>query len=275
MNESRPEAAIPAPPPPPGPAWSVCVREVPSGEVRWSHDADRVLRTASIGKIFLLVEVAARIEAQTLQPGERLTWQADEFVADSGLWHLMQSDSLPIADLCLLIGAVSDNLATNVLVRRLGTEAIRARARSLGCVDSALLDRVRQHRGPDHPPTLSRGRADELSAVLTALATGRAVSQGVSAQVLEWLAAGTDLSMVASAFGLDPLAHAEIDRGITLTNKTGTIAVVRADAGVVRGPRGHLAYAAIAEWPEDGDDHRDAVLEWMRTLGVWLRNAVR
>ena len=60
----------------------------------------------------------------------------------------------------------------------------------------------------------------------------------VSRRLRRWLSANTDLSMVASAFCLDPLAHFEPDRGIMLVNKTGTNAGVRADAGRVDGTRG-------------------------------------
>ncbi len=80
---------------------------------------------------------------------------------------------------------------------------------------------------------------------------GDIVSPEVSARVLRWVAANADLSMVASAFGLDPLAHAEPDRGITLINKTGTISTVRADVGVVSGPAAEVAYAVLASWPDE------------------------
>lgn len=259
-----------------GVRWSVCVRDLAAGvdaPALASYDADVVLRTASIGKVFLLVEVAARAEAGTLDLGEPITWSGGELVADSGLWHRLRQRTQSIGDLAWLVGALSDNLATNVLLRRVGVTAVRARARELGCVDSALLDRVRDDRGPTDPPTLSRGRADELSAVLAGLARGDVVSPAVSARVVRWLSAGADLSMVASAFGLDPLAHADPDRGITLVNKTGTISVVRADVGVVRGPAASVAYAVLAEWAED-DDPRDAVLDRMRAIGTTLRRHV-
>jgi len=258
-----------------GVRWSVCVRDVDEAgaPVLASYAPEVVLRTASVGKVFLLVEVAARAEAGTLDLDEPIAWADAEHVADSGLWYLLRQRTLPLGDLAWLVGAFSDNLATNVLLRRAGTAAVRARATALGCLDSALLDRVRDDRGPGDPPTLSRGRADELSAVLAGLARGEVVSPAVSARVLRWLAAGADLSMVGSAFGLDPLAHADPDRGITLVNKTGTISVVRADVGVVTGPEGAVAYAALAEWP-DGADHRDAVLGSMRELGTTLRGHV-
>jgi beta-lactamase class A len=79
--------------------------------------------------------------------------------------------------------------------------------------------------------------------------------------------------MVASAFGLDPLAHAGgADRGITLWNKTGTDSGVRADVGAVRHGTGTVAYAVICNWrAEDRADPRDQVLAAMRAIGDLLR----
>ncbi len=196
-----------------------------------------MLRTASIGKLFLLIEIARQAEAGELDLGEELPRTDEDLVADSGLWHLMARDTFTVEDLCWLIGGFSDNLATNVLVRRIGIEAVTATSTSLGFVRSALLDRVRDDRGLDDPWTLSAGNAEELSELMARLHRGDIVSPEVSARVLRWVAANADLSMVASAFGLDPLAHAEPDRGVTLINKTGTISTVRGRCRHRREPR--------------------------------------
>ena len=90
-----------------------------------------------------------------------------------------------------------------------------------------------------------------------------------------------DLSLVASAFGLDPLAHGATATGIDgeaqppaveLFVKTGTDVGVRADVGIVRTPRRTLVYAAIANWvPAPGA--QDAVLASMRAIGEQVRAA--
>ncbi|CAA9290679.1 MAG: Beta-lactamase related protein [uncultured Friedmanniella sp.] len=209
--------------------WSVAVRDAGSGAVLAADHPDQLQLTASIGKLFLLVEVAARLAEGALDPEEPLTWTAEEHVADSAVWYWMDRRALGVRDLCVLVGAFSDNLATNVLLRRVGLAAVQARAAALGCTRSTLLDRTRLRRTPADPPTLSVGTAAELSAVLADLHRGAVVSAAVSAQVLAWLAANADLSMVAAAFDLDPLAHAEPDRGVTLVNKTGTIATARGE----------------------------------------------
>ncbi|MPY79376.1 MAG: hypothetical protein GEV04_12985 [Actinophytocola sp.] len=66
--------------------------------------------------------------------------------------------------------------------------------------------------------------------------------RGTGPLVLDWLATGFDLSMVASAFGLDPLAHTDRDRGVR------------------------------ANWrPSEHDQERDAVLAAMRGVGNLVR----
>ena len=89
-----------------------------------------------------------------------------------------------------------------------------------------------------------------------------------SRRVVSWLSLGTDLSLVASAFGLDPLAHREADHGILLVNKTGTDQGVRSEVGVLRGPRAGVAYAVSMYFSDTSLDARLAVHDGLHTLGL-------
>lgn len=242
--------------------WGVCVVDA-GGRVLAQRDAEAVHRTASVGKLLLLVAVARGLAEGSLDPDEPLSRSAVEAVADSGLWQHLRSETLPLGDVAALVGSVSDNLATNVLIHRVGLEATQAVARELGLAHTALHDVVRDRRRPEHPAMLSTGSARELAELVGRLPDG----------VLGWLAAGTDLSMVAAAFGLDPLAHVNPDRGLRLVNKTGTDDGVRADVGRVTGPAGTLVYAVLAEW-DPAEDVRDEVLAGMREVGLRLRGWV-
>lgn len=257
-----------------GVRWSVAVRDADTGALLAASEPDQVLRTASVGKVFLLVEAARALEAGEADADEPLAWLDDELVGDSGLWHRMAARTLPLVDLCLLTAAVSDNLATNVLVRRFGVDAVGRTAAACGVRDSGLLDRVRNERLPGMPPTLSRGNAGELSALMGLLHRREAVSAAVSERVIGWLRTNVDLACVASAFDLDALAHGPEDSpDVALFNKTGSIEVVQADVGVAAGPRGALAYAALAEWA-DGAEPRPQVRAAMGRLGAALEAQV-
>ncbi|WP_433383513.1 serine hydrolase [Actinoplanes sp. CA-142083] len=233
--------------------WSISVDGV-------THQPDLQLRTASVGKLLLLFETARRITGGELDPSEPLPRNPALAVADSGLWQHLISPALPVADVATLIAAVSDNYATNVLLERIGLASVTAMAERLGLRHTALHDRVRNGRGPDHPATLSTGTAAELHAVMRRLARRELLDPASDALVDGWLAISTDLSMVASAFHDDPLAHAHGVR-----NKTGTDDGVRADVGY----RGDLTYAVLANWDPAAGDATAEVMDGMRAIGQW------
>lgn len=249
--------------------WSYCLLDA-QGDVIDEESADTVQPTASIGKIFLLCEVAERIVDGRLDARQAIVRDSAVQVADSGLWQHLDQESLPLSDVCVLIAAVSDNWATNVLLDLVGLTSVEERARALGCVDSGLHDRVRSARTPAHPSTLSTGTARELAEVarrihLAAAGTPQAgIGASAAGLVERWLLTGVDLSMVAAPFRLDPLAHG--DGPLRLWSKTGTDTFVRADVGLAWKSSEAIAYAAIATW-EPGDDAVAEAMDRMHALG--------
>ncbi|SMY12203.1 serine hydrolase [Brevibacterium jeotgali] len=259
-------------------AWSIDVVDLATGLPLLRHEPDRVLGTASVGKIFLLLEAAARIADGRLDPAARLPIRPEHEVADSGLLHLFRERTITVADACLLVGAVSDNLATNALTDLCGSDAVRAVSAGLGLQSTAFLDVIRDERTDAHPWAPSCGTAQELSRLFAMLHAGEAVSEDVSARVLKHLAAGVDASMVAGGLHLDPLAHLAADGGVLLRHKTGHDTGVRVDAGVVVGAGGGVAYAAGANWSPAADTGphgvRVVVETHMRAIGEAIRSHV-
>lgn len=249
---------------------SASVVDLDTGRTLVAIDERIVLPTASIGKILLLVEIAARISERDASGYGILDKTARDAVGDSGIWQHLQAPSLPVADIATLVGATSDNLATNVLLRQVGLDSVQARTESLGLQRTALLDLVRDSRGPDDAPQLSVGSTAELAWLFASLARGEVVDTLTSSRVLGWLSLNADLSLVASAFGLDPLSHRGTDHGVLLVNKTGTDAGVRSEAGVLRGPRSAVAYAVSVQFNDSGLPARLRVLDALRVVGLDL-----
>ncbi|MGH3431343.1 MAG: serine hydrolase, partial [Thermocrispum sp.] len=152
-----------------GAVWGITVLDVASGEVLAQHDPHTQLSTASVGKILLLLELADRLAAGLLDPGQPIDRFAAAPVADSGLWQHLTVRELPVADAAVLIGAVSDNLATNLLLDLVGLDAVRRWPARLGLTATALHDQVRDTRGLFDPPALSTGTAAELAGLLRRL----------------------------------------------------------------------------------------------------------
>jgi beta-lactamase class A len=256
--------------------WGIhAVRIDDPAHVVQTLDADAVMRTASTAKVLVLLEAARAIESGELSANESLDRASVGAVADSGLWQHLHVDELCVDDVACLIGVVSDNLATNVLLARLGgVDAVATGARRHAVTGVALHDAVRDVRTTSDPETLSTGSARGYATLMARIWTDDGIHPRIAARVREWLRDGVDTSMAAGAFALDPLAHGEPDRGFAVVNKTGTDAGIRADVGVVTGPGGRIAYACIANWmPHPGDPERDDVLSAMREFGERVRRA--
>lgn len=247
--------------------WSILVER--GDETLLDEQADDILGTASVGKLLLLGTVAAQLDSGELESTARIDRDTTLTVGDSGLWHLLDQPTLTVVDACRLVGAVSDNLATNALLDLVGLDCVHAYADRLALRDVALLDLVRDERDPTQPgvaETLSIGSARGLVAFMSALHEGR-----VSSRVADWMRLNTDLSMVAAAFGLDPLAH----QGDGLLDKTGTDDGIRAEVGSF-GTGKRVDYAVIANWEVMQDapaEPIDEVLSRMREVGLGIRRA--
>lgn len=246
---------------------SANIVDLRSGLTVLAIDDRIVLPTASIGKVLLLIEVSARVTARDFAGYGILDKTPGDEVGTAGLWQQLQAPALPVVDLATLVGATSDNLATNVLLRQVGLEAVRARTESLGLSRTALLDLEREKRGPDDAPQLSVGSTAELAWLFGALSRGQVVDYVTSHRVLGWLSNNVDLSMVASAFGLDPLSHRSADHGIQLINKTGSASGVRSEVGLLSGPRTGVAYAVTVQFADEGILSRLRVIDAMRLVG--------
>lgn len=229
---------------------------------------DRIaLPIAGVGKILLLIEISARMTARDEAGFGILDKTPGDAIGASGIWQRLQAPVLPITDLAMLVGTLSDNLATNVLLRQVGLQSIRARCESLGLKATAMLDLVRSVRGPDNAPQLSIGSTAELSELLAALARGEVVDTATSQRVLGWLSNNADLSMVASAFGLDPLSHRSDDHQLRVINLTGADTGVRCEAGLIRGPRAVIAYAVTVNFDDTSLTDRLRVLDSLKVFG--------
>ncbi|MGL4340118.1 MAG: serine hydrolase [Rhodoglobus sp.] len=247
---------------------SASVIDVNSGKTLLAIDDRIALPTAGLGKILLLIEVSARMTAHDSSGFGILDKTPRDSIGDAGLWQHLQAPSLPVIDLAALVGANSDNLATNVLLRHIGLDSVRARTESLGLTRTALLDFVRDSRSPDDAPQLSVGSTTELSWLFGALARHEIVDPLTSQRVLGWLSLGSDLSMVAAAFALDPFSHRGTDHDTRLVNKTGTDIGIRAEAGALRGSERAVAYAVSVQFDDETLGVRMRVLDALRLVGI-------
>ncbi|WP_438803639.1 serine hydrolase [Microbacterium hominis] len=253
---------------------SVRITDLDRGTPVLAGDDFVTLPVGGLGVVPLLIELAAAFESGRLEPLEIVDRQGFDSVAVAGVWQHLKAPALPLVDLAVLTASTGDALAANALLSRVGLSHVQARIEQLGLSRSALLDQFRDERGPDDAPHYALGSARELAEVFAALVNSQVVSAPVSAQVAEWLSLNHDLSLVASATGLDPFAHENDEHGLLFINKTGRESGVRVESGVLAGPRGGVSYALIVCFDDLSIYHRMRVHDAFRTLGVDLMEYV-
>ncbi|MEP7199697.1 MAG: serine hydrolase, partial [Chloroflexota bacterium] len=119
----------------------VAARDLKSGDEIFLN-ADEVFPTASMVKIGILLELFRQREAGALSLDETLTIRAADKTAGSGLIENMGDVTLTLHDIAVLMNAISDNTATNVLIDRLGIEAINAAMRDAGMANTHLFRKI-------------------------------------------------------------------------------------------------------------------------------------
>ena len=246
------------------------VADLDTGRPVLAGDDHVPLPIAGLGMVPVLIEAAAQLDAGRISALEIIDRADDGQVSGAGIWRSLRAPALPIVDLAVLAAGAGDPNAANALLDIVGLEQVQSRILALGMPRSAVLDRFRDTRGPDDAPHVAVGTTREFATLFASLVNTTVVDAAVSAQVSEWLSLNQDLSLVASATGLDPFAHDHDAHGLLFVNKTGRDRGIRAEAGVLAGPRAGIAYALTICFDDLSISHRLRVHEAFRVLGTDL-----
>ena len=130
---------------------------------------------ASTIKVPVLVALYAAAAQGRLRLDEEIALRAEDQVTGSGVLQVLSPGvRLPLRDLAELMIVVSDNTATNLLLERIGIDAVNA------CMEEMGLQVTRVLRALQVVPVGARGSntvtAGELATLLLRLAQGQAVS---------------------------------------------------------------------------------------------------
>jgi beta-lactamase class A len=220
---------------------AVAIKDLTDGRTLLLH-ADEVMPTASTIKIAILAELYRQDQRGG---GARL---ADPYVADSADVvpgsDLLGGLSFGVTrltnrDLATFMVGVSDNGATNVLIRRVGMERVNALLDSLNLKETRLrrrmLDLAAARAGRENTAT-----ARELVALLDALWSGRVVSGALRDDFFRVLATPKERYL--------PRLLPETAR---IASKPGWLEGVRVDAGVGFAPQRPFAIAVMITYAGD------------------------
>lgn len=215
-----------------------------------------VFPSASVIKVPILVEIMCQRDEGRLSLDEVFTLRESEKVPGSGvLMDLHDGMQLTLRDLAVLMIIVSDNTATNMLIDRIGMDAVNERMRGLGLTSVTLARKMydweQQKLGNENLIS-----AHEMMLLLRWIAEGRISSKSTSDEIIGIMARQQYRDKI-------PLLLPEDTR---VANKTGSITGVTHDVGVVYTPDGPYVLCALAGDVDEAPRAARTIAEVSRAL---------
>lgn len=236
---------------PPTGVVALAATHVESGRT-WRHNEHLRLPSASLIKLPILATFWETVETGRLDPSERVSVSSEALrVEGTGVLKALAPGLQPTwSDLATLMITVSDNVATNLIIDRLGMGAIQ------GWIDKAGLAETRIERRMMDRGAMAAGRgnwtsAADMETVLLAIAAGSCVSGGASREMRRVLEAQQIQDRLARRVG----------EGVRVANKTGNFADVIHDAGIVKWPGRALVITVLTQGVPPPWHAMDAIAE--------------
>ena len=210
-----------------GSSVSVCIIDASNGN--YCHvNSDKALVSASMIKLAVLCEYMHAVDNGQLDPADRVALKNMNVVGGTGLIQTERHASYTYDELCRYMIMYSDNTATNVLINKLGQDAINERVQALGCKNTSL-NRQLMALNTNTENWIS---ARDAATILYKIKNGTAASSAMCAKALEYLSKQTDNEGMAEGISSGAFAH-----------KTGSLRSMRHDGGIVLGKHPYVIVA--------------------------------
>lgn len=218
---------------------------------------DTRVRTASTIKLPVLCALESLVAAGKVKWDERIVVKAEDKVSGSGvLSSLADHTDLTVRNLAILMIVLSDNTATNLILDRIGADAVNDYLDTIGLVKTRINRKVRGDGTKLSSPSgwskaglvednkrfgLGVSTPREMVRLLELLEDGKVVSPEASKDVLEILKMQRDNSGI----------RRHTPDGVAVASKSGALDALRSDVGIVYTKHGPIALAiTIDDMPE-------------------------
>ncbi|HLI51035.1 MAG TPA: serine hydrolase, partial [Thermomicrobiaceae bacterium] len=209
------------------------------GGDRWEHHGDRKFSAASTAKIPVMIETFRQIDAGKRSLDDRYTFTESDQARGSGiLSHLRPGLELTFYDLLYLMISISDNAATNILIREAGLDNIKETMLSLGMKISNL-DRLMSFPTEEPKPPENMSTPNEYAGSILAVLDDEAASEESCRAMEELLTKQQNHNRLAR--------YLPRSESVRFGSKTGTIPGVANDVGFIQGANGRIVIAVYTE----------------------------
>ncbi len=199
-----------------------------------SLDADRILPTASLFKIPILVELLRQNSLGMVDMQSPVLLQQKHWADGSGVLQAQIGKSFTVQELVDYMVGVSDNTAAVALLDLIGTDNVRLTLQANG-LDATRLRIGWPKRDWGGQPGENTTTAREMGMLLEKVATGKILNEKASQEAVRIL------SQKQQAAWLDD----RLPPGTRVAHKSGELTGVRNDAGIVYGPGGPFVVVVL------------------------------
>jgi len=204
--------------------------------------------SASIIKVPILFELMFRVGEGDLSLDDPLIMlEADRAPGAGILQHLSSPFSLTVRDAALLMTALSDNTATNLILDKLGPRYVGERMAALGMPESRVFRKVFGNPADSFDPEGSERwgfgvtTPMDQARLLAWIHRGDAVTPEASGEMLRMLEAQAFRAQLPR----------DLPEGVRVAHKTGSVSAARHDCGIVFGPVREYVLCAMTRENED------------------------
>ncbi len=226
---------------------AVAVKHLKTG-VSFEYRATEPMPTASLIKFPVMIEAYRQAHEGKLDLQKLVILKPEDKVPGSGILttHFSPGLSLSVRDAIQLMIAYSDNTATNLVVDQIGLAATSETMARLNCPNTKIHAKVFKAETSIFPERsqqfgLGSTTAGEMLKLLELLQRRELVSPQACDAMLEHLAACDDKEKFP----------ADLPAGTKLAHKTGSVAAVRTDAGILQTPSGPIALCVLTSQNKD------------------------
>jgi beta-lactamase class A len=209
----------------------IAARDFKSGREIFLN-ADDIFPTASMIKIAILLELFRQKEAGRLALSEMRAIGTADKTAGSGLLENMGDEvTLSLHDIAVLMNAISDNTATNVLIDRLGIEDINTAMREAGMSNTRLIRKIVFTSGRKLKyPFFATGTPRDFMVLMDGLYHRKLLNKLNTEAMLTIMRVQKNMGNLTRLMSFNPW---ENDKQSWVASKTGSITGVRNETGII------------------------------------------
>jgi len=227
-----------------------------------NHNPNYKFPAASIIKLYIMWSLYQKINDGELKETDLIDTSTEPVVGGCGILQQLKTEglTLTIRDICDLMIVLSDNMATNIIIRTIGMDYINQQIEKLGLAETALqrmlMDTEAAKRGLDNFTS-----PEDSVSILKLILTDETMDEGLRSSMLEILRGQILTNHAAHNIPLDyKFAH-----------KTGNLATTLHDTGILYTPKDHYYVSIMLTEIEDIVEGKKLI----NSIGECIFNEIR